>query len=169
MSSIKSYRSAKAEIRNNSKIKGEGLFAKKRIKKGEVVFVKSGHIVNSKEAKKLDKKFGEYCLQITEDLYLCPTTYKELEDTKGYLNHSCNPNVGPDGEITFIALRNISPDEELTYDYATTTPRNYKFKCNCKSKNCRGIVTGNDWKLKELQDRYGKHFINVILKKIKKN
>jgi len=168
MPKIKSYRSPKTEVRE-SLIRGKGLFAKKNIKKGEIVFIKSGHIVKGyKEMKRLEEKFGEYDLQITDDFYLCPKAKEEVKDIAIFINHSCEPNVGPDGQITFVALRNIKAGEELCYDYAMTTNRGYKLQCNCGSKNCRRIITGRDWKRKDLQKKYGNHFAYHILKKIKK-
>lgn len=166
MTKLKSYRSPKTEVRE-SKIGGKGLFAKGGIKKGEIVFIKSGHIVAWKDVKNLVKELGDYYLQIYDDFFISPKTKQGVKDTAIFINHSCAPNVGPDGQITFVALRNIKAGEELCYDYAMTTAHYYKLKCNCKSKNCRGIVTGNDWKSKELQKKYGNHFVWFILKKIK--
>ena len=166
MPTIKSYKSPKTEVKQKSKIEGNGLFAKKDIKKGETVFIKTGHIVNLKEAKKIEAKFGEYCLQISDHFFLCPKTKEEIKTTAIFINHSCNPNVGPDGQITFIALRDIKAGEELCHDYAMTTDRPYRLKCNCGSSNCRKIITGSDWKLKKIQRRYKNHFCDFIIKKV---
>jgi len=165
--SIKSYKSPKTEVRE-SKVGGKGLFAKEDIKKGEVIFIKSGQILSLEETQKYNKKFGSYySLQISDEFCLCPTSEEEVKDTVLFINHSCNPNVGIDGQISFVALRDIKKGEELCHDYATTLTHDFKLKCNCGSKNCRKIITGNDWKLKELQDRYKNHFAWFILKKIK--
>jgi len=168
MTKIKSYKSPKTEVREEA-IAGKGLFARRDIKKGEILFVKSGHIVHKEDALKYDKKLGEYSLQITDNLFLCPTTKEEIKDTAIFINHSCNPNVGPDGQITFVALRDIKAGEELCYDYAMTTNYNYKLECKCDDKFCRGVVTGKDWQRKDLQEKYGNHFTHHILKKIKSN
>ncbi|HLC76788.1 MAG TPA: SET domain-containing protein-lysine N-methyltransferase [archaeon] len=165
---LKSYRSPKAEVREKSKIQGKGLFAKVPIKKGELVFIKGGHIVDYEESKKIEAKFGEYCLQITDTFFICPKTKDEVKDTAIFINHSCNPNVGPDGQVSFVALRKIKAGEELCYDYAMTTSRKYRLVCNCGSRDCRKTITGDDWKLRSLQTKYGKHFTHLILGKIKK-
>lgn len=166
MTKVKSYKSPKTEVREES-VAGKGLFAREDIKKGEILFVKSGHIVHKKDALRYDKELGEYSLQITGSLFLCPTTKGEVEDTAIFINHSCNPNVGPDGQITFVALRDIKAGEELCYDYAMTTDYNYKLECKCGDRSCRGVVTGKDWQRKDLQEKYGNHFTYHILKKIK--
>src|SRR3989344_1957497 len=165
MSQLKSFRSPKCEVRNISKIQGNGLFAKEDIKKGELVFIKAGHIVDHQTHLDLENRLGEYCLQITHDYYLCPTNEEEVRDTAIYINHSCEPNVGPEGQISFYALRDIKAGEELVYDYAMTTDREYKLECKCGSKNCRKVITGDDWKRKDLQKKYSIHFTTYILEK----
>ncbi len=87
-----------------------------------------------------------------------------------YFNHSCDPNIGPRGQIEFVALRNIAADEELCTDYAMTVDTSnrapYTLGCNCGSPLCRKAITGLDWKLPELQARYGNRFSIFILEKI---
>jgi hypothetical protein len=39
--------------------------------------------------------------------------------------------------------------------------------CRCGHKECRGRLSGEDWKRKDLQEKYGDHFLPYILKKIK--
>ena len=45
---IKSILSSKVEIRNNG-LNGKGIFAKEFIKKGEMVFIKGGHLLTRNE------------------------------------------------------------------------------------------------------------------------
>ena len=73
-------------------------------------------------------------------------------------NHSCNPNCGLRGEITFVAIRDIAADEELTIDYAFVDNEDYSFTCTCGEKCCRSVVTGRDWKRKEIQEKYLPYF-----------
>jgi len=39
-------------------------------------------------------------------------------------------------------------------------------KCNCGSKNCQKIITGNDWKIPELQERHKGYFSDYLAKKM---
>ena len=166
--SIKSYRSPKTEVRKGSRIEGKGLFAKEPIKKGEIIAIKGGHILTSEEYDKLGDLPKQYCLQIADDFFIGPRTEAEIEENAIFINHSCEPNVGFDGQVIYVALRDLSKGEELCHDYAMCfTTRKYDFECKCGSKNCRGRITDNDWKLKELQGRYGNNFAWFILKKIK--
>ncbi|MBI5332311.1 MAG: SET domain-containing protein [Candidatus Aenigmarchaeota archaeon] len=166
---IKSYRSSKTEIRE-SPIKGKGIFAKENIKKGEIVAIKNGHILTSDEYNELGKLQREYCLQIDDNFFIGPKTEEEINENAIFINHSCKPNIGFDGQVVYVALRDIKSGEELTHDYAMcfTKRNNYNFSCNCGTDCCRGNITDNDWKIKELQERYGNHFSWFILKKIKK-
>lgn len=86
-----------------------------------------------------------------------------------FLNHSCDPNVGVSGQIMYVAMRNIKPKEELTLDYAMIDDAPIQMKCGCGTRNCRGVVTGRDWKRKDLQRKYGDYFAWFILQKIKKS
>lgn len=166
MERIKCYISPKVQLQESS-ISNKGVFARQDIKKGEIVFIKAGHIVKLEEAIKYDKEIGDYSVQITNKFFLCPKSKDEIKDLVIHFNHSCDPNTGPDGQVSFVALRDIKVGEELTCDYATITNYPYKLDCSCGSKNCRKIITGEDWKNKELQKRYGNHFSWFILKKIK--
>src|SRR5512135_504712 len=61
-----------------------------------------------------------------------------------FINHSCAPNCTTeeiDGRVWIVALRDIAPGEELTYDYllydgdvGSSAP------CSCGAKNCRGSM-----------------------------
>lgn len=167
MEQIKSYSSPKTEVRG-SQVEGVGLFAKEDIKKGEIVFIKAGHIVGLEETLKLNKDIGEYDTQITDDFFLCPKSKDEIENLAIHFNHSCDPNAGPDGQVSFVALRDIKSGEEITCDYGSFQTYPYRLECNCGSKNCRKVITGDDWESPELQNRYGNNFSWFILKKIKK-
>lgn len=165
---VSTYISPKAKKGAKSKIEGRGLFAIKPIKKGEIVAIKGGHIVGWKTLKKHEKLIGASYLQIADNFVLAPLKKSEVEKVMMFLNHSCNPNVGVRGEITFVAMRNIKAGEELTTDYAMIDDDDYRMKCNCSARNCRKIVTGKDWKRKDLQRKYGRYFSAFLREKIEK-
>jgi len=162
---IRTYRSPKSEVRS-SPLGGRGLFARENIFKGEVVAVKAGHILRAEEVFGLTSALGDYTLQIHDDFFLGPRILAEVEDMVIFINHSCDPNVGFDGQITYVAMRDIHGGEELCHDYAMARSLKYELKCRCGSPLCRGIVTGEDWKIKGLQERYGGYFSSYLLKKM---
>src|SRR5437016_14158311 len=83
-----------------------------------------------------------------------------------YSNHSCDPNIGLRGEITFVAMRNIHAGEELTHDWAMTDDDDYSVECNCGARNCRKTLTGKDWQRPEAQKKYAGYFSAYLAAKI---
>ncbi len=68
MEKIRCYWSPKTEIKT-SKIGGKGLFAKANIQKGEIVFIKAGHIVEYDEMMKYRTKVGDFDVQISDNFF----------------------------------------------------------------------------------------------------
>jgi uncharacterized protein len=161
-----SYRSPKTEV-CESKIHGRGLFAKTDIGKDEIVAVKGGHIVDRKTLReRITPRLGPVEIQIGQDLFIAPVTDEERESSMLYSNHSCNPNLGVRGEITFVAMRDIRVGEELTHDWAMTDDDDYSVECKCGAPNCRKILTGKDWQRADLQTRYAGYFSAYLARKI---
>ena len=159
------YRSPKTKIRE-SQIQGKGLFAKAPIKKGEIVAVKGGHILDQKKWNELEPALGSAEIQISEDLFIAPVNREQREGSMLYTNHSCDPNIAIQGQIVFVAMRHIDTNEELVHDWATTDDLDYVMQCNCGSPNCRGIITGKDWMRKDLQEKYKGWFCWFLQRKI---
>jgi hypothetical protein len=66
-----------------------------------------------------------------------------------------------------VAMRDIAIGEELCFDYAMSDGGDYdEFECLCGSLECRGVVTGRDWQLPELQLRYAGWFSPYLAQKI---
>lgn len=165
-----SWMNPKLEVKDTIKYQ-KAVFAMSDIKKGEMLAIFGGHILTLKEEESLPKKYNDTGMQISEDFVL--TSKYNKEDTDCF-NHSCDPNAGINGQIFLVAMRNIKRGEEVTFDYAMVTyksknARNYKFKCLCGSKNCRGVLTNNDWKNPVLQKKYKGYFQYYLQKIIDKN
>jgi SET domain-containing protein len=161
-----SYLSPKTEVRE-SEIHGRGLFATADIAKGEVVAIKGGHIVDRETLRReITPKLGPVEIQIGDDLFIAPVTGEERELSMLYSNHSCDANIGMRGEITFVAMHDIRAGEELTHDWCTTDDDDYSVKCNCRSSNCRGTLTGKDWQRPDLQKRYAGYFSSYLAERI---
>jgi SET domain-containing protein len=161
-----SYRSPKTEVRE-SKIHGRGLFAIADIAKNEIVAVKGGHVIDGKTLhEKITPVLGPVEIQIGDDLFITPVTEEERELSMLYLNHSCDPNLGMRGEISFVAMRDICAGEELTHDWAMTDDDDYSVECNCGAANCRRTLTGKDWQRPDLQKCYAGYFSAYLARKI---
>lgn len=140
------------------------MFAKELIKSGEIVYIKGGHVLTRSEL--FSNGVINSYLPIPDNYYLGAVSSEEEDSIKLYNNHSCDPNCGLHGEITFIAIRDIQAGEELTVDYAFIDNEDYSFECHCGSPNCRHIITGFDWQIKRLQDEYYPFFAQYLKDKI---
>jgi uncharacterized protein len=160
------YFSHKVEKRTSS-IHGRGLFSKDPLKKGEIAVVKGGYILTKNQRDEIGQELGPSEIQITETLFIGPTTEDEREGGMMHLNHSCQPNLGLQGQIVYVALRDIAVDEELTFDYAMNgDDPNEIMKCQCGAESCRGVITGVDWKMPEIQSKYDGYFSWFIQRRI---
>jgi len=72
---------------------------------------------------------------------------KQIIDGHGmaaFINHSCDPNCETDefdGHVWIVAIRDIAPDEELTYDYNLYDGEDINdAPCYCGAKKCRGTM-----------------------------
>lgn len=162
---MKTYRSPKIEIRDDA-LAGRGVVAIVDIAQDEIVAIKAGHVVTRDEIDAVTAAAGDYALQIDDDFYIAPRAPDEVLDMSVMINHSCDPNVGFRGNVIYVAIRDIAAGEELFHDYAMERSDDYSLDCRCGSALCRGKVTGDDWKLPELQQRYGDYFSIYLRRKI---
>lgn len=160
-----SYRSPKTVVRS-SQIGGRGLFATAPIHRGEVVSVNGGHLLDRAGMAAHGGAVGDAELQVTDDLFLAPVGEAEFDGVMMFLNHSCEPNVGIQGQIVFVAMRDVAAGEELTLDYGTIDHDIPTMTCRCGAAVCRGVVTGRDWQRPELQRKYGQYFAWYLLEKM---
>jgi len=160
-----SYRSPKTIVRKSS-IEGKGLFAKQPIQKGEVVAIKGGHILDEETFRNVQGKIEESYIQIGDKFYIGAIKRSEVRRNKLFINHSCEPNLGIRGQITFAALRGIQAGEELTYDWAMENFGAWTMACHCGTKRCRQVITGRDWRDPKLQQRYRGYFSAYLQEKI---
>ena len=129
---------------------GRGVFARKRLRAGQVIGEVTGRIVC-----RLDPANDGY-LDLGGGLAL------EAKPPFRFLNHGCTPNCevvrdGPSAKgigrpvprLLIQAMRNIQPGVELRCDYGW--PAESAIPCKCGSPKCRGwIVAAN-----QLQDLNG--------------
>jgi len=163
-----SYLSPKTCIRR-SPIHGRGLFASRPLRKGEIVAIKGGHILDRRTLSKVRRRIASSYIQIADGFYIGALRQDEVRRNKLFMNHSCEPNLGISGQITFIALRAIQAGEELTYDWAMEEDAREVTRCACGARRCRGILTGQDWRRASLQRRYRGYFSEYLAGKIRKH
>jgi SET domain-containing protein len=154
--------------KRKSPVHGFGLFARRPLPQGTIVVVKGGHIFDKETRDRNFQILGPAEIQIADDLFLGPSSVEEREASMMYLNHSCDPNVGVRGQILFVTMRDVRQSEELTVDYAMMDNEDYEMTCHCGAKACRGVVTGFDWRMPELQRRYKGFFSSYLEDKIQR-
>ena len=162
-----SYLSPKTAVQE-SPIEGRGLFAVEPLRQGEIVVIKGGYIFSRQTRRDLEKSLGPADIPITEDFFIGPLRAAEREGSMIFSNHSCDPNIGVQGQIVFVAMRDIQAGEELTHDWATTDDDAYEMACHCGSRQCRKIITGQDWRRQELQEKYRDYMSWYLQEKIKR-
>ena len=111
----------------------------------------------------IQKKIIDFCIG-TEKGFIPPDglDFNNLS-VEWCFNHSCDGNLVFDENGDFIAKRKIKKGEEISFDYglADSNP-NYKLICECKSRNCRKVITGNDWKNPAYRKKQFKYMLHVL-------
>jgi hypothetical protein len=159
------YLTDKCEVQNRDVTGGKAVYARDIIEPGELIGVWSGRIIPAEALDELPEEIRRHTVQVEERLYLASVSGDEPPD---FINHSCEPNAGLDGQIAIVALHRILPGEEVTIDYAMCDGTPYdEFECACGTSLCRGRVTGEDWRNPELWERYAGHFSPYLERRIK--
>jgi hypothetical protein len=78
----------------------------------------------------------------------------EVPDVVIFFNHGCTPNIAPHGQVVFVAARDITADEEILCDYCTIVCYRSTDWSAGAAAQCRGVVTGDDWRRPDLRVRY---------------
>lgn len=146
----------KYEIRPTGKY-GVGVFCIKKILRGEVIRIFTGEKISEIVC---DTMIAEGLLNNDDPFQIGYDEYFLLDNVSICFNHSCEPNAGFREKSTLFALRDIEPEEEITYDYsATVDPNNNTFttmtNCLCGSPKCRKLL-GNVLSIPKQQLEYYK-------------
>jgi hypothetical protein len=161
---ITSYLSPKLEARPLPRKGYFGVYAREAISADELLAMWSGMVYSFDELNSLESIVVSRSVQVEDDLFLIPIRHGEPAD---FLNHSCNPNAGLSGQIGVVAMRDIAAGEEVCYDYAMSDGSDYdEFECQCGEATCRHRVTGEDWQLPALQERYKGYFSPYLQRRI---
>ena len=135
----------------NSNVHGRGVFATRRIEKGERIMEYLGERISHDEA---DRRY-ETKAENDSHTFLFIVDSRTVIDAgvdgndARFFNHSCDPNcesVVEKRRVFIEAVRSIEPGEEMTYDYQIYReegdPENIDevFACRCGFVQCRGTM-----------------------------
>ena len=144
-----------------SPIAGSGLRTTVPIAAGEQVARLGGRLVSTADLDALVAASDVYVDSITVDADA--QLVLPLGTKNHYSNHSCDPTLWWAGEYTLIARRDLEPGTELTSDYATGSNHpDFVMHCHCETYRCRQVITGDDWQIPQLQQRYAGHWIPYL-------
>jgi SET domain-containing protein len=111
-------------------IQGLGVFVKKTIKKGSVLFKMQGTVVAHPT---------RTSVQVGAN--------KHIEDLIGsHVNHSCSPSakVNPETQ-SFVSIKDLKEGDEITFDYNESEDiLSSPFQCECCGKRILGRLVENE-------------------------
>lgn len=137
---MKPKRTSQLAIVRSSKIHAAGVFATQAIKKNTRILEYDGP--------RLSKDEADDVYEGREDTYLFSVGEGDQvidgHSMAMFVNHSCDPNCETqewDERIWIVAIREIEPGEELTYDYYLHDGDD-EAPCYCGATTCRGTMYG---------------------------
>lgn len=110
---------------------GLGLFSGGVIPKGACVIEYVGREVSKEESETSKSK---YLFEISKNKTI---DGKPKFNKAGYINHSCAPNCETEiskGRVYVMAIKNVKPGDELTYDYGEEYCLEHCVPCRCPAK-----------------------------------
>lgn len=153
-----------------SPIEGRGLFVAEPVSCGTVVIRLGGRLASSAEldariaAAKTDSSapFVD-TITIFENVHLVLPPATPVH----FGNHSCDPNLWHVGPFEVAARRDLKAGEEATIDYGTQSGIDaWAMTCRCRSERCRTRVSSDDWRVRDLQERYAGHWVPALQERI---
>lgn len=138
------------ELRRSS-IQGTGAFALQPIPKDTRLIEYTGERITPAEA---DRRYDDTAMErhhtflFSVSPRVCIDASVDGNDAR-FFNHSCEPNCEAQnhrGRIFLYTLRDVSPGEELCYDYAyevdgeTDEEDRLRYACRCGAPSCRGTI-----------------------------
>ncbi len=147
----KAARKPKIVVRS-SRIHGRGVYAGRRLAKGERIIEYKGEVISWREA---DRRPPSDPADPNHTFFFALDDHRHVIDAgvdgnaARWINHSCAPNcetTEDDGRVFIEALRDIRAGEELSYDYGLiideriTPTLKKQHQCRCGTKDCRGTM-----------------------------
>jgi SET domain-containing protein len=140
------------EVRGSA-IQGRGVFALRHIPQDTWIVQYTGETITHEES---DRRYDDDAMRRHHTFLFVLDDHHVIDAAVGgsdarYINHSCEPNCEAvyeedDGEIWIVAVRDIQPGEELTYDYGYTVEMESweearrLYPCRCGAPTCRGTI-----------------------------
>lgn len=138
-------------IVRRSNIHGKGVFARRKIREGELIDEYVGERIDWDEANRRAEEGGG---PMNHTFFFSLADGRVIDGGSGgndsrFINHACEPNCEAqedEGRVFIYALRDIARGEELKYNYALVYEERHtaavkrQFACNCGSPACTGTM-----------------------------
>ena len=127
-----------------SAIHGQGGFALRFLSKGACVIEYVGQRITKAESLLRCEAQNWFIFGLDEEFDLDGNV--EWNPAR-FLNHSCAPNceaVCEDGRVWIMALRDIQPGEEITFNYGYDLADYEEHPCRCGAKECAGYIVAEE-------------------------
>ncbi len=124
----------------DSGIHGRGAFAMQVIGSGETLVEYTGELITKVESAQRCAAGNPFIFAIDDEWDL---DGDHPDNPARFLNHSCDPNceaVLRGGHVWILAMRDLRPGEELTFDYGYDIDDYRDHPCCCGAKGCCGYV-----------------------------
>ena len=131
------------EVRTSS-IEGRGGFAAVRIRKGGRLIEYLGERISKEESARRCSMGNHFIFHINEKFDIDGSIDANLAR---FINHSCAPNAEAepsDDRIWIVALRDIEPGEEITFNYGYDLDDFRDHPCRCGASNCIGFILAEE-------------------------
>ena len=136
-----------------SGVHGKGVFALRPIAAGERIIEYKGELISWPEALRRhphDPSDPDHTFYFhIDDAHVIDANVDG--NAARWINHACEPNCQADeadGRVFISALTDLSPGEELFYDYGLVIDERYtpklkkQYECRCGSPRCRRTMLG---------------------------
>jgi SET domain-containing protein len=128
-----------------SPIQGMGGFARVPIEEGTEIIEYVGERISKEESSRRCEQNNPFIFGLDAEHDLdgnVPWNPARL------INHSCTPNceaLDDEGRIWVVALRDIAPGEELTFNYGYSLEEYRDHPCRCGSSGCVGFMVAAEF------------------------
>jgi uncharacterized protein len=128
-----------------SGIHGQGVYATGLIRAGERVIEYFGEKITKEESQSRCCEGNHYIFYLSERYDLDGSAEANVARL---INHSCAPNTEAEVEnerIWIVALRDITPGEEISFNYGYDLEDFRDHPCRCGAANCVGYILAEEY------------------------
>ncbi len=131
-------------IIRESKIHAMGVFAKQKITSNTKIVEYVGRLISKEESKQLCSSGNNFIFELDGKTDIDGNVDWNIAR---FINHSCEPNCEAqiiDGHIWIVAIRDVEPGEELTFNYGYSIENYHDYPCKCRSNKCIGFMVAEE-------------------------